>query len=313
VTLLVADADAIARAAIAIRSGALVIMPTETVYGLAADATDPVAVARIYAAKGRPIFNPLISHVLSLQDAERQARFHPVARQLAERFWPGALTLVAPRLVDSDIAELACGGLSSVALRAPAHPVARALLELAGVPLAAPSANRSGKLSSTSATHADEELGDAVSIVLDAGPCALGLESSVVAVGVDGAATLLRPGAITRAEIEAVIGPLAAVSASQTPTSPGMLSSHYAPRAQLRLNAAAPAPGEAFLAFGPSAPNGALNLSERGDLVEAAANLFAHLRRLDAMGVEVIAVAPVPHEGLGEAINDRLSRAAAGR
>lgn len=311
-TIVAADTAAISAAATALRNGDLVVMPTETVYGLAADATNAMAVARIYAAKGRPSFNPLISHISGVEDADRHARLHPVARKLAERFWPGALTLVAPRRPDSPIAELACAGLTSVALRAPAHPVARALIEAAGAPLAAPSANRSGKLSPTQAKHAAEELGDEDIIILDAGPCTLGLESTVVAVGDDGAATLLRPGAISRADIEAVIGPLRRLGATAVPASPGLLESHYAPRARLRLNAATSSVDEVYLAFG-LGPSGALNLSRRGDLVEAAANLFAYLRKLDAAGAPVIAVAPIPDEGIGEAINDRLSRAAADR
>lgn len=307
------NAASLERAAAAVREGNLVVMPTETVYGLAADATNPAAVARIYAAKGRPRFNPLISHILDLIQAERHAHLHPIARSLAERFWPGALTLVAPRRADSDIAELACAGLPSVALRAPAHPVARALIGAAGVPLAAPSANRSGRLSPTHASHAAEDLGEEVSVILDAGSCSLGLESTVVSVSADGVVTMLRPGAIARADIESVAGTVFDAGASNAPTSPGMMESHYAPRARLRLNATNAEAGENYLAFGAAGPPGALNLSPQRDLIEAAANLFAFLRQLDATGAEVIAVATIPREGLGEAINDRLARAAAGR
>ncbi|KAF0187403.1 MAG: threonylcarbamoyl-AMP synthase [Hyphomonadaceae bacterium] len=308
-----ANADAIDRAAAALLHGELVVMPTETVYGLAGDATNPRAVARIYAAKGRPQFNPLISHVCGLDDALKHAVLSPVAMRLAEAFWPGALTLVAQRRTESPIAELACAGLSSVALRAPAHPVAQALLAAVGRPLAAPSANRSGRLSPTHARHAAEDLGDDVALVLDAGPCAMGVESSVVAVDEAGRPVLLRPGAISREALEAVVGPLADPRGVDAPASPGMLTSHYAPRASVRLNAVDVRPGEAYLAFGPTPFAHALNLSPSRDLTEAAANLFAHLRALDATGAACIAVAPIPETGLGEAINDRLSRAAAAR
>ena len=308
-----ADDVAISHAATILRAGALVVMPTETVYGLAGDATNPTAVARIYAAKGRPSFNPLISHILGVEDAARHAVLHPVARSLAERFWPGALTLVAPRRSDSAICELACAGLASVALRAPAHPVARSLIAAAGTPLAAPSANRSGRLSPTRAAHAAEDLGDAVELVLDAGACGLGLESTVVAVSEAGQVTLLRPGAIAREEIEKHVGLLAAPDARSAPSSPGMLESHYAPRARLVLDASTPVADGVHLGFGPRDLSAALNLSPRGDLVEAAANLFAYLRKLDATGAPVISVSPIPQHGLGEAINDRLARAAVGR
>jgi len=313
VTIVVADDDAIARAARAICDGLLVVMPTETVYGLAGDATNASAVARIYAAKGRPTFNPLISHILDIEQAERHGALHPVAEDLAEAFWPGPLTLVVRRREESDISELACAGLQSVALRAPAHPVARALIAAAGTPLAAPSANRSGRLSPTHAAHAAEDIRDSVALVLDAGPSVLGLESTVIAVQDDGRATLLRPGAIARADIERITGALIAPQAALKPASPGMLESHYAPRARLRLDVTEPANGDAYLAFGKTTAAGALNLSPQGDLVEAAANLFTYLRKLDATGVGAISVAPIPHCGLGEAINDRLARAAAGR
>ena len=302
----------IARAAEILHAGGLVVFPTETVYGLGGDAANPRAVARIFEAKGRPRLNPLIAHVPDLAEADRHAHLHPKARTLAERFWPGPLTLVAPRRADSSVAELACAGLATIALRAPAHPMARELLAAFGKPIAAPSANRSGQVSATTAQLAAADLGDRVDLVLDAGPCPIGLESTIVAIADDGAATLLRAGAVARADIEALVGPLG-VPQRDAVSAPGMLESHYAPRARLRLDAAAPRAGEAYLAFGaPAAPNG-LTLSASGDLVEAAANLYACLRALDASGANAIAVAPIPAHGLGEAIRDRLARAAAPR
>lgn len=300
------------RAAEILRAGGLVVFPTETVYGLGADAANPTAVARIFEAKGRPRFNPLIAHVPGLAEAERHARLHPIARALAERFWPGPLTIVAPRNPDSSVAELACAGLSTIALRAPAHPMARALLAAFGQPIVAPSANRSGHVSATTAQHAAEDLGDCVDLVLDAGPTSIGLESTIIAVGDDGHPVLLRPGAIPREAIESVSGPLAAPPQNAV-AAPGMLDSHYAPRARLRLDVDAPHEGEVYLAFGAPAPPHGLTLSATGDLVEAAANLYAHLRTLDASGAPAIAVAPIPTQGLGEAIRDRLARAAAPR
>ena len=302
----------IARAADILRTGGLVVFPTETVYGLGADAANPKAVARVFEAKGRPRFNPLIAHVNDLAEAERHARLHALARRLAERFWPGALTLVAPRREDSTVAELACAGLSTIAVRAPLHPLARELLAAFGKPIVAPSANRSGHVSATTAAHATADFGDSVDLILDGGPSPLGLESTIVAVDDDGRVTLLRAGAIAREQIESVAGPLAAPAQGDI-AAPGMLESHYAPRARLRLDAGAPREGEAYLAFGSAAPAGGLTLSASGDPVEAAANLYAHLRALDAMGAEVIAVAPIPAHGLGEAIRDRLARAAAPR
>lgn len=301
----------IEKAAEILRAGGLVAFPTETVYGLGADASNPRAVAAIYEAKGRPSFNPLIAHVPSLKEAERHAKLPARARALAEAFWPGPLTLVAERLPESSVAELACAGLATIALRAPAHPVAQALLHAFGGPIVAPSANRSGHVSATRAVHVREDLGDRVALVLEGGQSEIGLESTIIAVSADGRATLLRPGAIERAEIEAVTGPLAAAGAKIS--APGMMESHYAPRARLRLDAASPHAGEAYLAFGAPAPEGGLTLSESGDLGEAAANLYAHLRALDASGAAVIAVAPIPARGLGEAIRDRLARAAAPR
>ncbi len=302
----------IERAAAALRAGDLVVFPTETVYGLGADAANSLAIARIYQAKGRPRFNPLITHISNLDEALKHAVLHEKAIALAETFWPGPLTLVATRHRDSTVAELACAGLSTVALRAPSHPLARALIAAFGGPVAAPSANRSGRVSPTTIGHAREELGDAAALLIDGDPCEHGLESTIVAVNAAGEATLLRPGAITRAAIETVTGGLA-VPVPGSVEAPGMLASHYAPRARLRLNAEAPRGGEAYLAFGAEAPVGGLSLSLTGDLVEAAANLYAHLRALDAAGAETIAVAPIPSHGLGEAIDDRLARAAAPR
>lgn len=301
----------IARAADILRAGGLVVFPTETVYGLGCDAANGRAVAKVYAAKGRPRFNPLIVHLRDLEEAHAHAALHPKAAALAERFWPGALSIVAPRRGASPVAELACAGLGTIALRAPSHPMARALLDAFAGPIAAPSANRSGHVSATAPAHVAEDLGGRVDLILDGGASPIGLESTIVGVDADGRATLLRAGAIARADIEAITGPLAAALAGVE--APGMLESHYAPRARLRLDADAGRAGEAYLAFGAPAPAGGLTLSARGDLVEAAANLYAHLRALDAAGAEAIAVAPIPAEGLGEAIRDRLQRAAAPR
>lgn len=301
----------IARAVEILEAGRLVAFPTETVYGLGADATNPRAVARVYEAKGRPQFNPLIAHLPGLNEAAAHAQLHPRARALAEAFWPGPLTLVTPRAAGSSVCELACAGLATIALRAPAHPIAQELLAAFGKPIVAPSANRSGHVSATSAAHVREDLAEAVEMVLQGGPSEIGLESTIIAIDADGRATLLRPGAIERAEIETITGPLAAAGAKIS--APGMMESHYAPRARLRLDASAPDAGEVYLAFGAAAPAGGLTLSASGDLSEAAANLYAHLRALDASGAAVIAVAPIPARGLGEAIRDRLARAAAPR
>ena len=298
--------------------GGLMAIPTETVYGLAADATNGEAVARIFAAKERPSFNPLISHLPSLPAAERHGHFNADARLLAERFWPGPLTLVVPKQAQSAIADLTSAGLETVALRVPDAPLMRALSHALGRPLAAPSANRSGRVSPTLASHVVEELSGRVDLIADLGPCPVGVESSVV-LCVDGLpATLLRPGGLATGDLDAALGrPLArAGSDDEAPASPGMLASHYAPSIPVRLNASEIEQGEALLAFGPVLPDHAerasatLNLSRRGDMLEAAQNLFAHLRALDREGVRAIAVAPVPSEGLGEAINDRLRRAA---
>jgi len=306
--------DEIARAAWHLRAGRLVAFPTETVYGLGADATQGAAVAAIFAAKGRPRINPLIMHVANEDAARELGKFGPLAGKFAAAFWPGPLTLVVPRLEHCQVSELATAGLGTIALRVPAHPVAAALLREARVPIAAPSANRSGHVSATRAEHVRADLGDAVAMILDGGPTQVGLESSVVdATGER--PVLLRAGAITAAQIAAIVGaePARAHEGGAHPVSPGQMLAHYAPRAGLRLGATSVLPGEALLAFGLAPPNTMgpiLNLSPTGDLTEAAANLFAHLRALDAEGVGVIAVMPVPDIGLGEAINDRLTRAA---
>jgi L-threonylcarbamoyladenylate synthase len=312
-----ANAEWIAEAGQMIRAGALVAFPTETVYGLGADATNGEAVARVFEAKGRPTFNPLIVHVLGLEQALIIGEFSPKARRLAEAFWPGPLTLVVPRAPTSDVSDLVSAGLPTVALRSPDHPVARALLAEAQRPLAAPSANRSGHISATRAEHVAADLGDKAALILDGGPTTLGVESTVLSL-VDDTPVLLRPGAVTTESIEAVIGERLArqSEASSRPLSPGQLESHYAPRADLRLNAYDWRPDEAVLAFGAIAESPArafINLSPSGGLVEAAANLFAALRTLDASGATTIAVTPIPPHGLGEAINDRLRRAAAPR
>jgi L-threonylcarbamoyladenylate synthase len=320
--VLAADAEAIAAAAACLAAGGLVAFPTETVYGLGADAAQGEAVARLYAAKGRPRFNPLIVHVPDLAAARRIVRFDANAERLAEAFWPGPLTLVLPRQPEACISELASAGLDSIAIRVPAHPVARALLEAFGRPIVAPSANRSGHVSPTSAAHVLADLRGRIDLILDGGATPVGLESTIV-VCLD-RPLLLRPGGLPREAIERVLGealqstPDAVPADDDAPLAPGLLASHYAPRARLRLDATDLVAGEALLAFGPDLPAGAapvatLNLSPRRDLVEAAANLFAHLRRLDATGVAAIAVMPIPAHGLGEAINDRLRRAAAPR
>jgi L-threonylcarbamoyladenylate synthase len=308
-----ADSDSIAEAAWVLRRGGLVVFPTETVYGLGADATNGEAIARVFEAKGRPRFNPLIVHVRDADEAEKLAHFTPLARKLAAAFWPGALTLVLPRR-ESPISLLVSAGLDTIALRVPAHPVAARLLESAGVPVAAPSANPSGRVSATEAKHVASELGDRVDLILDGGATPLGLESTVIGFDRD-QPLLLRAGAIARAEIEKIAGALQAPADAKV-RSPGQLASHYAPRAPLRLNAGDMNPGEALLAFGANVPAGArmtLNLSTAGNLREAAANLFSMLRTLDASGAVAIAVMPIPENDLGEAINDRLARAAAPR
>lgn len=311
------DHASIDEAARLIREGELVAFPTETVYGLGGDATNERAVAKIFEAKGRPQFNPLISHVLHAGEARQLVQWSDVADKLAARFWPGPLTLVLPRAKGSPIALLATAGLDTAAIRAPGHPMAQALIRAAGRPIAAPSANRSGAVSPTRAEHVAESLGDRVQLILDGGPCEVGLESTVLDL-TTAMPTLLRPGGATREAIEAVIGPVALSDAIPTGDtarkSPGQLDSHYAPARAVRLNATSVAGDEALLAFGPRPPAGArqlLNLSPEGNLTEAAANLFAHLRALDQPANARIAVMPIPQTGLGLAINDRLRRAAA--
>ena len=309
-----ATADAIAAAADVLRAGGLVAFPTETVYGLGADATNARAVAGIFAAKGRPLFNPLIAHVADAGDVARFAILDRRAETLATAFWPGALTLVLTKSADCSIADLTTAGLDTVAVRVPSHPVARALIRAAGVPVAAPSANRSGHVSPTTAAHVEADLGDSVAMILDDGPSAVGIESTVVDLS-GPQPTLLRAGGVTSEAIEAILGVTLARTTghAERPSSPGQLASHYAPRAAVRLNATTARPGEALLAFGPAPPDHdgpTINLSPSGDTIEAAANLFAALRWLDAAGVATIAVMPIPDAGLGEAINDRLRRAA---
>jgi L-threonylcarbamoyladenylate synthase len=308
-----ASPDDIAAAAQALREGKLVAFPTETVYGLGADATDDKAVARVYAAKGRPSFNPLIAHVPDLESAFALGQFSPEAKALAEAFWPGPLSLVVPRAPSCPVSLLASAGLDSIAIRVPSHPVALELLKAVGRPVVAPSANPSGRISPTTADHVRRHLKDKLAMVLDGGRCKVGVESSVVSF-MDGAPKLLRQGGIPRTEIEKLLGHSIAVeSHSSRPHAPGQLLSHYAPHAELRLNAEAPRDGEAYLGFGKLHAHGPFTLSATGDLVEAAASLFRLLHEIDATGVARIAVAPIPHNGLGEAINDRLMRAAAPR
>jgi L-threonylcarbamoyladenylate synthase len=304
--------EARARAQRALGDGQLVIVPTETVYGLGADATNARAVAGVFAAKGRPAFNPLICHVADLEMARAHGVFDARAERLARAFWPGPLTLVVPRAPGSAICDLATAGLDTVGLRVPAHDATRALIAALGRPLAAPSANPSGRLSPTTAQAAMDGLAHTVACALDGGPCAVGLESTIV--GMLGAqCVLLRPGGISREALGQVLGHpvLDPPDDSARPLSPGRLLKHYAPRAPLRLEATSARDGEVFLAFGATATPHAANLSAAGDLIEAAANLFAMLRALDATGAAAIAVAPIPANGLGEAINDRLRRAAA--
>ncbi len=310
-----ATPENIRRAAEALAGGEIVALPTETVYGLGANALDSSAVAKVFAAKKRPRFNPLIVHVRGAQAAEEYAELNDVSRTLIAAFWRGPLTVVLPRKPACPISDLASAGLETLALRSPSHPVARALLEAASVPIAAPSANRSGRISPTSAADVEAEFDRQKIMILDGGPSKLGLESTVL--GFDGEdVLLLRAGALPREEIEALLGrPLRRPRADARKGSPGQLAAHYAPRTPVRLETTRPQPGEALLAFGPDAPSFAgqtINLSTRGDLAEAAANFFAALRSLDASGADAIAVMPIPERGLGEAINDRLRRAAVG-
>jgi L-threonylcarbamoyladenylate synthase len=321
--LLPAGEAAVVAAARALREGGLVAFPTETVYGLGADATNAAAIARLYQAKGRPAFNPLIAHVGDLEAARRIGRFDAAALRLAEAFWPGPLTLVLPKSADCAVADLATAGLETVAIRIPAHRVARDILRAFGGPVVAPSANLSGHVSPTIAAHVQSDLDGRIDLIVDGGAVAVGVESTIV--GIFDVPMLLRPGGLPRADIERVLGralaqpPEDADSDSGQPLAPGMLASHYAPRTKVRLNVDRIEPGEALLAFGLGAISGideaaaVMNLSARGDLDEAAANLFGHLRALDAKGAQMIAVMPIPDDGLGEAINDRLRRAAVGR
>ncbi len=310
-----ADDDSIAAAARLLVAGELVAFPTETVYGLGGDATNDRAVVRIFEAKGRPRFNPLIVHFADADCARAQVAFDGRADQLAERFWPGALTLVLPRRPGCAVSLLASAGLGSLAVRVPHHAVAHALLAACGRPIAAPSANASGKISPTTAEHVARSLGMKVAMILDGGRCPVGIESTVL--DLTGAApVLLRPGGVTAEELADAIGPLATSAAGNAgaPKSPGMLASHYAPELPLRLDAKDVRKGEALLAFGACYIAGAAaveNLSPSGNLVEAAANFFAMLRSLDRPGLAAIAVMPIPDRGLGCAINDRLRRAAA--
>jgi L-threonylcarbamoyladenylate synthase len=305
---------AIARAAELLRAGRLVAFPTETVYGLGADATSERAVAAVFAAKGRPRFNPLIVHIPGLAEAAALVEFDARARRIAAHFWPGPLTLVLRRRGSSGLSLLASAGLDTVAIRAPAHPVAQALLRATGRPLAAPSANRSGRISPTEAAHVASEFGDNLELILDDGRTPVGVESTVLDLSGETPA-LLRPGGVTLEALTALLGPVATPAAGPL-RSPGMLASHYAPALPLRLDAIAARPGEALLAFGPTQPAGFAEivwLSRSGDLAEAAANLFAMLRQLDRPEFTGIAVMPIPEHGLGRAVNDRLRRAAAPR
>jgi L-threonylcarbamoyladenylate synthase len=317
-----ADAASAGEAARVLAGGGLVAFPTETVYGLGADATNGRAVARLYEAKGRPAFNPLIAHVVDRKAAQALAHFNADAERLAAALWPGPLTLVLPKAAACPVADLATAGLDTIAVRVPGHKVARDILSAFSKPVVAPSANRSGHVSPTKAEHVQVDLSGRIDLIVDGGATSVGVESTIVACL--GEPVLLRPGGVPRAAIERALGRKLADAAEisgddGTPLAPGMLASHYAPRTRLRLNVRHVEPGEALLAFGPAPAEGAerskkmLNLSARGDRVEAAANLFSHLRTLDAAGGTAIAVMPIPGDGLGEAINDRLARAAAGR
>ncbi len=306
----------IAAAAKALRDGELVAFATETVYGLGANACDGQAVARIFEAKDRPSFNPLIVHVPDAETAMKLGKFNADAVMLANTFWPGPLTIVVERSDDCPVSQLASAGLSSLAIRVPGRQSARELLRLAGCPVAAPSANVSGQISPTRAQHVVAGLADRIWGVLDGGSCEVGLESTIVSC-LAASPAILRPGGLSRERLEEALGrPVDIIaSSSKNPISPGQLASHYAPKAAVRLNATAPRPGEAYLAFGKREPEAEIirNLSPSKNLQEAAANLFAMLHSLDMLGAQTIAVAPIPNEGLGVAINDRLARAAAPR
>ena len=308
--ILTAQPQDIRQAAALLQAGQLVAFPTETVYGLGADARQGEAVAALYAAKGRPSFNPLIAHVHSIEAAKRHVIWTETANKLAEAFWPGPLTLVLPLRDGHDISHLVTAGLQTLGVRIPAHPAARALLSTLDGPVAAPSANPSGRISPTTAAHVVAGLDGRIAAIVDDGPCGVGVESTII--GLSGETPiLLRPGGLAQEDIEAVLGhPLQLRDASDPLTAPGQLLSHYAPRAKVRLNVTTPDPAELYLGFGTMSCH--LNLSDSADLVEAAANLFGHLHQLDAMD-KPIAVAPIPEHGLGAAINDRLRRAAAPR
>jgi L-threonylcarbamoyladenylate synthase len=321
--ILPANEAAVTAAARCLTAGGLVAFPTETVYGLGTDAANARAIARLYEAKGRPLFNPLIATVGDIGAAMRIARFDATAIKLAEAFWPGPLTLVLPKTNDCPVADLATAGLDTIAIRVPAHSVARAILRAFGGPVVAPSANLSGHVSATTAAHVQSDLMGRIDLIVDGGAVTVGVESTIV--GCFDAPMLLRPGGLPRGEIERVLGRELARPAEDAdndagqPLAPGMLASHYAPRTPVRLDAGSVEANEALLAFGTASVPGAeaatavMNLSPRGDLNEAAANLFGYLRALDTKGARAIAVMPVPHHGLGEAINDRLRRAAMGR
>jgi L-threonylcarbamoyladenylate synthase len=315
---IVSQDDALAKAAELLVAGEVVAIPTETVYGLAADATNGEAVARIFEAKRRPRFNPLIAHVANIGDAHAQARFAPLAVKLAETFWPGPLTLVLPLADTATVHPLVTAGLDTLAIRMPRSTFTRSLIQKVGKPLAAPSANRSGRLSATSAADVEVELGDRIPLIVDGGATPVGVESTIVKVE-GGRLLLLRPGGIAVEAIEEAAGSKVERAAGGEVQAPGMMTSHYAPASTIRLNVAEVQPGEALLAFGPDRAKGAeqaaavRNLSADGDLREAAAALFSALRALDHIGASAIAVEPVPAHGLGAAINDRLRRAAAPR
>ena len=315
--IIAADTGSADVAARCLGAGGLVGFPTETVYGLGADATDARAVARLYEAKGRPSFNPLIAHVADLAAAKAIARLDERSLLLAEKFWPGPLTLVLPKASNCPVCDLATAGLDTIAVRVPAHPVTQAILRAFGKPVVAPSANLSGHISPTTAAHVLADLDGRIDLVIDGGPVSVGVESTIL--GCFEQSMLLRPGGVARADIEYVLGEalmrLPEDDANKSsPLAPGMLASHYAPRTPVRLNARTIEQGEVLLAFGPDAlaenTSGVMNLSQQGDLVEAAANLFSYLRALDTKGARGIAVMPIPKTGLGEAINDRLRRAA---
>jgi L-threonylcarbamoyladenylate synthase len=321
--ILPAGEAAVAAAVRCLATGGLVAFPTETVYGLGADAANAAAIARLYQAKGRPAFNPLIAHVGDLAAARRLGRFGAQAMALAQAFWPGPLTLVVPKTEDCPVAELATAGLDTVAIRVPAHPLAQAILKAFGGAVVAPSANLSGHVSPTTAAHVAADLSGRIDLIVDGGAVEVGVESTIL--GCFDAPMLLRPGGVPREAIERVLGqrlqqpPPDTNSETAQPLAPGMLASHYAPRTKVRLDAGHIEEGEALLGFGLPLPPGAdramaaMNLSARGDLHEAAAHLFGYLRALDALQARTIAVMPIPGEGLGEAINDRLRRAAIGR